>query len=313
MDGPMLAKRPSNEVRLPSPLNDPSVGAIIGPEFALDVPVSGGISPNDAFMRAISINGDVALIVWEEGNFDGEKDIIGARVSKSGQLLDPIGFPISLAAGNQYYPAVASDGENFLVVWEDYGPEHNFQVFGARVMASGAVLDPQGLPISRENEGGIPKVVSNGRNYFVVWQLFPGLAGRRLAQNGSLLEKEPVLLTSKNTAFPFDVATNGEDYLAVWEQRPDNDPNGPGDIFATRVTGDATVLDPTGIPICVAPNRQTSPSAASVNGDYLVAWDDNRLATRTDDLQSDIYVARITAGGKVLETNGVNGSVLMNS
>src|SRR5215208_619223 len=58
------------------------------------------------------------FVVWADKR-DSETgyDIYGARVSFTGEVLDPGGIPICRRADLQYYPNLAFDGENFLVVW----------------------------------------------------------------------------------------------------------------------------------------------------------------------------------------------------
>ncbi|MFY0575126.1 hypothetical protein ACN28S_12810 [Cystobacter fuscus] len=47
----------------------------------------------------------------------------------------------------QYAPAVAHNGKNFLVVWYDYR-SGSADIYGARVSGTGTVLDPSGIRIS---------------------------------------------------------------------------------------------------------------------------------------------------------------------
>ena len=42
-----------------------------------------------------------------------------ARFSTGGVLLDPMGLALSTAPNSQYAPALASDGTNVVVAWED--------------------------------------------------------------------------------------------------------------------------------------------------------------------------------------------------
>ena len=62
----------------------------------------------------------------------GAVDIYGARVSLSGQVLDPNGIAISTADAQQSLPAVAFGGGCFTVVWQD-DRNGDLAIYGSRV------------------------------------------------------------------------------------------------------------------------------------------------------------------------------------
>jgi hypothetical protein len=105
-------------------------------------------------------------VTWTASTFpDG--DIYGARVSQSGEVLDPGGFPISTAPELQDYSALAFDGTNYLVVW--MSGHYPADIYAARVSPSGTVLDPSGIPVSTAaGERGLPDVAFDGQSYLVV-------------------------------------------------------------------------------------------------------------------------------------------------
>jgi hypothetical protein len=88
-----------------------------------------------------------------------------------GRVLDWAGIPITVAPEDQRDPSVASNGREYLVVWEDERGRGGFDIFGARVTREGRVLDPHGIAVSigpRDQRN--PAIAANGTNYFVVWQ-----------------------------------------------------------------------------------------------------------------------------------------------
>ena len=62
-----------------------------------------------------------------------------------GIVLDAAGIPISSAAGEQAAPAIAFDGENYLVVWEDTRGGQS-DIYGARVTPCGDRAGPRWVP-----------------------------------------------------------------------------------------------------------------------------------------------------------------------
>ncbi|HLE03444.1 MAG TPA: hypothetical protein VI729_02375, partial [Anaerolineales bacterium] len=72
------------------------------------------------YYPAVAWDGNNYLVVWQDYRNGSNPDIYGARVSASGVLQEPGGIVISTAANYQGFPAVAWDGNNYLVVWADY-------------------------------------------------------------------------------------------------------------------------------------------------------------------------------------------------
>ena len=95
--------------------------------------VSAGTAPDVAF------DGTNFLVVWQDSRNANPGDIYGARVSSGGAVLDPSGKAIATGSSTQWVPAVAFNGSNYLVVWED-DRNGTFDVYASLVNTSGAVL-----------------------------------------------------------------------------------------------------------------------------------------------------------------------------
>jgi hypothetical protein len=94
------------------------------------------------------------------------------------------------------------------------------------------------------------------------------------------------------------VASIGADYLVAWE---DSRNAGSGkDIYAARVTDGGVLQDTNGIVVCTANFTQTFPAVAANGTNYLIAWADFRSNSAYD-----IYAARVSPGGVLLDTNAI--------
>ncbi len=77
-----------------------------------------------------------------------------------------------------------------------------------------------------------------------------------------------------------DTTLSGESWV-VWEDHRLGDP----DIFAARVSVEGALLDSSGLPIAVGPDRQTTPRVAAGGGVFLAVWqatDPTRSAWRLE-------------------------------
>jgi hypothetical protein len=241
------------------------------------------MSANDQQTSAIASNGAGSFVVWEDAR-SGTNDIYGARV-QGGSMLDGTGIPISTAPLDQAHPAVAFDGTNYFVVWDGQGGD----IYGARVTAAGAVLDPGGIQITStpSNAESYPAVAFDGTNYFVVWNGSGGAFGARVSPSGTVLDPTGIAITTGGL-YPA-VAFGGGTYLVTFGNQ-----NLLG-IGGRRVGTDGSVLDPADISIG---SGAPDPQVAFNGTNFLVAWQQGSSAgTR------DIRGARVTPAGAVLDSS----------
>jgi hypothetical protein len=227
---------------------------------------------------------------WRNGN--DCHDVYGARVSQAGVVLDPSGIAVSIETSFRYDPAVASDGSQFLVVWADQ--RHGgfeFDIYGARVSPSGAVLDTSGIPIS--TAAGFkfrPAVDFNGTDFLVVWEdgRSPGrIYGARVSQAGVVRDPTGFIISPADSSPGYaSLAFDGTNSLVVWR--------GYDYVYGARVSQAGAVLDTAGIVISTAVGGQCHPAVTFDGTNFLVTYGVNC-----------IYGARVSPGGVLLDTAGI--------
>jgi hypothetical protein len=232
------------------------------------------------------------LVVWQDRR-SGSWDIYGARVSKSGEVLDPAGFPISTASGDQTGPEVSAIDDRFLVVWTDR--RSGVDVYLSRVL-SGRVIDPAGIPVATGPAvQRSPTVAQNGDDVLVAWQE-NGIRGARFdAARGLVLDPGGFTISSLAHSYRPTSTPSASGTLVVWARFLSR--RHGREIRAARVSTHGVVLDPSGI-LVSRPSGVTFPSPA-VSGQFVV-WDEGN---RTDD---NIRGARISDTGTVLDPGGID-------
>jgi hypothetical protein len=252
---------------------------------------------------AVAFDGTNYLVVWQDRR-SGNYDIYGARVTPGGDVLDTAGIPIATDADSEEYPAVAFDGTNYLVVWQD--DQGTGDIYGARVATDGSVLDPTGMPVCTAGYRQYqPAVAFDGANYFVVWRDERGsdddIYGARLTPGGVLLDPIALAICTEERdqttpAITFDDSV----YVVAWLERIITIYY---DVYATRVDLDGTVLDPPGIFLASVIKEQTRPGVAYDGTNFVVVWDDDT------DPNYDVYAGRIAPDGSLLDQEGTCVSV----
>ena len=238
----------------------------------------------------------------------------------AGEFLIDTNVVYVTAGGEQTYPSIAFDGTNYLVVWQDFrncGSDGNEpasdgpDIYGTRVSQSGVVLDSTGIPISTALYGQYsPSIAFDGTNYLVVWADFRNptldIYGSRVSPSGTILDPSGIAISTAAfyQSFP-KIAFDGTNYLVIWQDWR----NPTWDIYGARVNQSGTVLDPSGIAISAATNNQTNPSIAFDGTNYLAVWMDKRGDGIYGGLYPDIYSARVTPSGSVLDPSGISISI----
>lgn len=272
----------------------------IGPAFQI------GYGPEGSrqIHSEVAFDGTNYLVVWEDNRGD-TWDIYAARVNPTGTVLDPQGIPIAVALSNQLGPAVAFDGTNYMVVWEDYRDGAPPEAYGARVTPSGTVLDPSGFLISTNPglRGGGPKIAFDGTNYLVAWTDATawGSGGidvfcARVTTSGTVLDPSGMMVAGgPNRQSRIDVTFGGTNYMIVWGDQT------AARVYGCRVSTAGDVLDPSGIPISTTGTSYGDPAIAFDGTNYMAVWEDARVGG----WGGDIYGARITTSGTVLDASGI--------
>jgi len=174
-------------------------------------------------------------------------------------------------------PAVAFDGANFLVVWDDPRSGSDRDVYGARVTPSGTVLDPSGFVISQAaNTQYGPALGFDGANFLVAWEDYRSgsdydIYGARVTPSGTVLDPSGFVVSQAagsqcGTALGFD----GANFLVVWQDfRSGSDSS---DICGARVTPSGTVLDASGFVISQPAGSQYGPALGSQMFLVYLGW-----------------------------------------
>jgi hypothetical protein len=255
---------------------------------------------------SIDFDGTNYLVVWTDGRNGEDNDIYGARISPSGVVLDSSGFAISTAVDDQLCPGLAFDGENYLVVWGDYR-----NIYGARVSRSGILLDTTEIIISTHASGLFRFtlcVAFCGSNYLAAWldsrfEEFYNVFGSRVSPSGIVLDTAGINISKSGNSQGLEsgssVAFDGTNYLVVWEDWRDWTAT-YCDIYGVRIAQSGSILDRVSFPISTASGRQRYPSVAFDGTNYLVVWEDRRSG-----FTFDIYGARVTTSGVVLDPEGI--------
>jgi hypothetical protein len=280
-------------------------GVVLDPD---GIAVSTAPYEQSIMLRGIGFDGTNYLLVWHDDR-DGDYyyDVYGARVTRAGVVLDPDGFPISVAQNNQGFAQLSFDGTNYFVVWlDDRTVYEDYRIYGARVTPAGIVLDPNGIQIT-QNLSVYPAVAFDNTNYLVVWTdgrtgWEADIYGARVTPAGIVLDPQGIpISTAESDQWMSAIIFDGTRYFTTWSDYR----NGNSDIYGARVTTAGNVLDPAGILLDYGySSPEQSASAVSFDGtNYFVVWQDDRNG------EADIYGARVTPSGIVLDPQGIPISI----
>lgn len=193
------------------------------------------------------------LVAWQELGETGGAAIRAARVSGDGKVLDVTPLTIAAGEGSHLNPAVASDGEGYLIAWQAAVGGAPYAIQAVRLSADGTVRDGNPLQLGR---GCTPAVAFGGGRYLVVWDAG---AGRSATVEGALVPFEtkkgshpvtsgglaPFSIMQVCTHLP-SVAAGTKGFLVVASRQPAPNPwgwGGTSGFVCARVGFDGSTPD----------------------------------------------------------------------
>lgn len=254
-----------------------SNGALLGS------PVMVGSNPGDLLPAiGLAFGQTNYLFVWSDGSVNPGVDMFGQFVSRAGVKVGPqFNLLSSLGSyGFQTVVALASDGTNFLAVWQD---NKTGFFYGQLVTPAGTLSGLEFIISSQMQNGGSAAATFGQTNYFVVWQSNNGITGNSNqtfgefispnASPGSPFQISQTLSVDQNMVA---VAFDGTNYLAVWNRDPPPETGGAvtnWDIYGRLVS--QTGAFPGGeLKLITDPGSQELPSLAFGGSNYLLSWSD---------------------------------------
>jgi hypothetical protein len=215
-----------------------------------------------------------------------------------GPLL-PTDLTISTAIGFPERPAIAFDGNRYLIVWTQ-----SADIYGRFVEKSGALSGAPFMIVSRPQNQMQPQVAFNGTHYLVAWWDNVGslpndaIRGRVISTAGQLLGSEFTVgydFDGSTTRSTPAVASDGAGFLVVWR----DDRLNFADIFGQRVnvnTAGAASLAGGNFLISPGSGVQFHPAVAWGGSAYLVAWSEDPFSNAN---AFDVIGATVSAAGAI--------------
>lgn len=222
--------------------------------------------PGTVADAAIAFNGTVFYVVWRN-NFSSGIHTFGSRVTPSGAVLDPSSRRISQGSTAAYNASIASDGDGFLVTYQQAS-----RSYGERITGDGVLLDD---PALRFNGGALPSAAFGGGVYLITTTSGSAssrnVSVERLTPAGVSLDPTPTLISDTPSRLPRAVGFGGTNFLVVLE---DTALDSSHDLHGVRISQTGALLDPlNGFPISTDPHYEGAPVVTSPGGDrFLVGY-----------------------------------------
>jgi hypothetical protein len=127
---------------------------------------------------------DGFLVVWQELTGGKQYDVRAARISADGKVLDAKSIAVAAGPESESMPGVASDGQNYVVVYQGATVSDNDTVidkYATAVSAGGVVGTPLKL-----FQGNLANIAWDGKSYLVLAAPY----AEKLDASGQLVDKK---------------------------------------------------------------------------------------------------------------------------
>ena len=243
------------------------------------------------------------LVVWLDGYYGTEPDVMAQRVRSDRQLTGGL-LLLCASRKGQERPAAAYDpGSNqYLAVWQDFRSAQDYDIYGRLISSSGALPGQEFSVATAGSLNGDPSVAFNAAQqvFLVVWQEIRAggtgydIYGQRVGTQGQLVGAS--FLVSRDTAANSeglaDVAchpSNGE-CLVVWHAWKGTS----WETICQRISGTGALLGSNTV-VSAAADDQDLPHVA-----YNSAANEYLLAYRHTNGVSEVRGRRVSAAGGVV-------------
>jgi hypothetical protein len=230
--------------------------------------------PHPVGHSRMAFNGQHHFLIWST-NVGSNFVIWGLRVSKAGTPLDSA--PIQIVSVPRLYGyQVASNGQDFLVVWsDDDAPFHPIytgesRLFAARVAAGGALLDTVAIQLDGGPSVGDFDVTWDGYNYVVAWTRSQHVVAIRVGADGTVRDHGPIGVSStRNGQSTPDVERVGQKVWIAWAESAFT-----SEIRVARMDPVGVIFEPGGVPPVpvTAFNHQGKPQLIATGDSAVLVW-----------------------------------------
>ncbi|MFL5319338.1 MAG: hypothetical protein ACJ790_06745 [Myxococcaceae bacterium] len=256
-------------------------------------------SPADEHQLTLTWNGTEYVLAFFDSNQDS---VIAERITPAGAILDPAG--IELSGGYLSDPALTCTSPGQCALFFMDGFEQYREPFFQRFTTALQPIDAAPVTaFSAPSAQRGPRASSDGIGALLVWEEDRGygdgfdLFARRVSLDGGV--QSPILTVGSGTGEQEDPDVDfafGQ-YLVAYM---DDETGGDGrHLFVRRVTPDGTFADSTPVLVSDRSNIQSHPRIAHDGSNWMVTW-----AAYDNTSGHDIWAARVTPAGSVLEPNG---------
>ncbi|MCE7973991.1 MAG: hypothetical protein DYG92_06645 [Leptolyngbya sp. PLA1] len=249
----------------------------------------------------IAWNGANYLLTWDQGGPGVTPTGVVARLlNADGTFAGPT---FSVMPGMN--PSVEALNGRFCIAATRFATNPQFiDLWIKRLDAQGAALDPaNGIAVSGGYHSGLTRTRTDGSQWLVAshsqWT-------HDSSQSDAVIARVPFSGTP-STGFnptPFsggsgdpDVAFSGSRFLIVWRN---NSLSNANNYVAGRLMNPDGSYGPS-FTIAEAPGRQLRPTVVWDGVSFLVAWDDQRRQSQFYDERTDVYAARVSEGGTLMD------------
>jgi hypothetical protein len=229
---------------------------------------------------ALSPSGANVFAVWSDARdvTTTSSTIYGTPIASTGVEAKPTGAPVVASAKLDTTPAIATDGTNYLVVFED-GSGPDVDLYGVRLSSTAVPLDTTAFPIATgPGDQKAPTIARDGARYLVTYEdhavdALGDIAAIRVSSSGTLIDPAPIVIASGSTqqVAPTASCSPSSGCLIAWREPFPS--TFTSSVDARRIDASGASLDATPIVITTTDGGYAPSHAVAWNGsDWLIAW-----------------------------------------